>query len=68
MVSWYGTVSIVRVNRRMAECLVTDEWKRTWNEEVMAIFRNLPGGTEQIHEKAQIVGVLSEIRTDNVRV
>ena len=32
------------------------------------IFHNLLGGTEEIHEKAQIAGVLSEIRIDGILV
>ena len=31
-------------------------------------FQNLLGGTEEIHEKAQIAGVLPEIRIDGILV
>jgi hypothetical protein len=36
VVNWYGAGNTVRVQRRMAGCLVTDELKGTWNEAVMA--------------------------------
>ena len=33
-----------------------------------AIFQNLLGGTEEVHEKAQVAGVLPEIRIDGILV